>query len=302
MNTNDGGMSPLGKIAIDGVPRQFPSMVWYLAIDDRYFQAMGINVETGRPFSRDDRRGAPPVAIVSASLARIIGAGGPVLGRRIDALSNREARMEIVGTASDVVTNISDLEPLVIYQPLAQAPPRPYRNITVRAESVVQARRDVAAAIRQLNPKVTSTPMRTLEQRVAQQMAPQRLGATVLGALGVIAVLLTLLGIYVVSDSMASIRLREMGVRAALGASPRQLGTIVVAEMTRLVAIGLAAGGALAWLGAGTIRTFMFRVQPLDPTTLVLVASAMIALALAVSLRPALRVARVDLATVLRAE
>lgn len=69
-------------------------------------------------------------------------------------------------------------------------------------------------------------------------MGAQRFGATVLGALGVIAVLLTLLGAYVLSDSMATMRMREMGIRAALGATRRQLGSIVLAETVRLVGIG----------------------------------------------------------------
>lgn len=141
-----------------------------------------------------------------------------------------------------------------------------------------------------------------MQERLARQMSVQRFGAVVLGALGGIAVLLTILGTYVLAESMAALRMREMGVRAALGATRAQLAALVLLQTGRLVGAGLLAGLLLAWLGAGTIRAFMFRVQPLDPATLTVVASLILGLALLVSLRPALRAARVDLASVLRSE
>ena len=101
---------------------------------------------------------------------------------------------------------------------------------------------------------------------------------------------------------MASARMKEMGIRAALGATRRQLGSIILADTARLVVIGVLAGLGLAWLGTTTIRSFLFQVQPFDPLTIGTVATSMVALALAVSLRAALRVARVDLAQVLRNE
>jgi ABC-type antimicrobial peptide transport system permease subunit len=93
-----------------------------------------------------------------------------------------------------------------------------------------------------------------------------------------------------------------MGVRAALGASRWQLSALVLTETTRLIVLGLVMGLLLAWLGTSSIRSFLFGIQPLDPTRLVVVASAMLTLALAVSLRPALRASCVYLARVVREE
>jgi ABC-type antimicrobial peptide transport system permease subunit len=142
--------------------------------------------------------------------------------------------------------------------------------------------------------------MLTIDERLTRQMAPQHFGAVVLAALGAIAVLLTILGTYVLSESMAMLRMREMGVRAALGATRRQLALIVLGETGRLVGFGLVLGLGFAWLGASTIRALLFRVEPLDPVTLGGVAAVILFLAMGVSLRPALRAARVDLASVLR--
>jgi putative ABC transport system permease protein len=101
---------------------------------------------------------------------------------------------------------------------------------------------------------------------------------------------------------MAVLRMRELGIRAALGATRRQLGGIVLAETGKLIGTGLAVGLLLAWTGANTIRSFLFHVAPLDPATLALVSMGILLLALAVSVRPALRAARVDLAQVLKQE
>jgi ABC-type antimicrobial peptide transport system permease subunit len=94
--------------------------------------------------------------------------------------------------------------------------------------------------------------------------------------------------------------MREMGIRAALGATRPQLAMLVLRESAKLVGAGVLCGVALAWLGSRMIRAFLFRVQPLDPPTLLITAVAIVALAMVVSLRPAVRAGRVDLAVVLK--
>jgi hypothetical protein len=94
----------------------------------------------------------------------------------------------------------------------------------------------------------------------------------------------------------------EFAMCLALGASRRQLAAIVLAETGRLIGLGVAAGLLLAWMGAGLIRAFLFRVQPFDPATLVAVPALILLLALAVSLRPAWHAASVDLGRILRDE
>jgi len=144
--------------------------------------------------------------------------------------------------------------------------------------------------------------MDTMLHRIELQMGPQTLGVTVLGALSVIAVLLTVLGTYVLAETMAAARQREMGIRAALGATRRQLGDLVLRETATLVGVGLLAGLGLAWLGAGTIRAFLFQVEPLDAITLASASALILTLALAVSLRPAVRAGRAELSKLLREE
>jgi predicted permease len=307
VSNREGGMSPGGKIVIDGIARQFPSMVWYMRVDEHYFRTMGIRLLHGREFAIDDRAQSQKVAIVSESLGRLLSDGGSPLGRRIQETFNLAGQppdvLPVVGVVSDVVTDVNVLEPLVIYKPASQGRPAPSRDLTARAAAdPASAKGALTSAVRELDPAVTPPALSTLEEQIERQMGSQKFGATVLGALGIVAILLSLLGTYVLADSMASMRMREMGIRAALGATRAQLGLLVIAETARLASLGLAAGLGLAWLGATTIRAFLYQVKPLDPASLGPIALLILVLAVSVSLGAALRVARVDLAQVLRAE
>jgi hypothetical protein len=303
MTSRFGGMGAAGKIAVDGIPRPVPSFVAFVGIDDRYFQTTGIRVLRGRNFSIDDREKTPRVAIVSESYGRWLANGGDPVGHRIGDNRQPPAVIEVVGVVSDVVTNVKVLQPLAMYMPIAQLPASPGRTLVVRAsDDPERTVRETALLLTETLPTVTPAPILSMDDRIGRQMSAQRFGALVMGALGAIAALLTVLGIYVLAESMAVLRTREMGIRAALGATGRQLGGIVLAETARLVGIGLAVGLLLAWMEADLIRSFLFRVQPSDPITIGGVTIAIVAIAVVVSLKPALRAARTDLAQVLRDE
>lgn len=302
-----GGMGARGLLTVDGVPRAFPSTVPYIAIDDSYFPTMGLSIVRGRNFSADDRESSQRVTIVSESFGRMLASGGDPLGMRITMPFWRPPAppdvMEVVGVVPDVITNVTVLEPLVMYFPLAQHPAGPSRALTLRPSGDADAaRREVAALVRQIDPAVTPAPILSMEDQLGRQMGAQQFGAAVLGALGVIAVLLTVLGTYVLAESMAVLRMREMGIRAALGATRRQLAAIVLAETGRLTGFGLAAGLLVAWLSRGLIESFLFQVEPFDPVTIGTVCALILTAALLVSVRPALRAARVDLGSVLKSE
>ena len=177
------------------------------------------------------------------------------------------------------------------------------RAVVFRAASDVGiAARAVMATVSELDPDLELPAAVTLDQRLLRQMAPQQFGVLVLGSLGAIALLLTLLGTYVLAETTALMRTRELGVRAALGATTGELLALVLRETALLVGMGLGAGLLLLFLGANLIRAFLFRIHPFDAATLGTVAIVIALLAAAVSARPALRAARVDLAEVLRSQ
>jgi predicted permease len=304
-----GGMTSRGTVTVDGIARHFPSMVSFTTIDERYFATVGLPILGGRDFTARDRDGAPLVAIVSKSFGRLLANGADPVGHRIEAFSSKVDEpfpvFEVVGVVPDVVTNVNDLEPLVLYRPVAQESPAASRTILMRASAdTSSAIRETESALRVIDPAHSASlgKIETVDQALVAQLEPQQFGAVVLGALGGIAALLAALGAYVLAESMSAVRLREMGIRAAMGASREQLVNLLLADTGRLVVAGLVAGLGLAWLGASTIRSLLFQVRPLDPVTLATAGIAILVMTLLVSLGPALRAARVDLAGLLRSE
>jgi putative ABC transport system permease protein len=299
-----GGMTPYGKVNVDGQPRQFPITVQFVAIDEHYFSTMGLPVVTGRDFTAHDDADSKGVAVVSESFGRLLANGGNPVGHTIINDFPSET-LEIIGVVPDVVTNVAVTEPLVMYRSLRQgaafAERLENRTIVLRAAAdPTAAVRETLGAIRALDPRLEPEPLMTLAERLGEQMGSQRLGGLVLGVLGGIAVLLTLLGAYVLAESMAVVRKREFGIRTTLGASRPSLAGMMLADTVTLVGGGIVVGLGLAWLGASTIETFLFRVDALEPGILIGVSAAILLLAIVVTSRPVVTASRVDLVEVLR--
>jgi putative ABC transport system permease protein len=305
---NEGGVEPGfpdSVIEIDGVVRELPASLSYGAVDESFFSTLGLPIVSGRGFAASDTAGSPPVAVVSESLGRFIADGGNPVGRRIGPLRVGASPVypEIIGVVPDFITEVGRTEPLVAYQLIAQRPPSVFATLFFRsAGDPSAAMREAMAATRALDARVTLGSMMTLDEQIGRQMNPQRFGVYVLGGLGGIALLLTALGTYVIAESLVVRRRRELGIRAALGARAAQLRGLVLRDTARLVGIGLVAGVALAIAGARLIRSLLYRVEPLDPLVLVVVAGGILGLALLVSLRPALAAGSQDLVRSLREE
>jgi putative ABC transport system permease protein len=265
---------------------------------------MRMKIRNGRHFLPGDVAGAPVVGIVSDSFARLIAPGGDVLGQHIEMVFGAALDITIVGVVDDLFTDLRDAQPLALYMPITQpTSPVVNRSLVFRAsDDVPAARREVLDVMRQLDPNVQLSPGLTLNERLLRQMAPQQFGLLVLGSLGAIALLLTILGTYVLAETAAVIRTRELGIRAALGATTTSLTMLVVRESASLTGFGLCVGFLISWMGASTIRAFLLHIQPLDPFTLGATAALILLVSLGVSIRPALRAARLDLAQVLRSE
>lgn len=298
-------------VVVDGVRHTLPSFLTYMRVDDDYFSTLGLPIVTGRSFAGTGN--LPGVAVVSESLGRLIADGGNPIGHRIsDSTSFRKifrgeapSYLEVIGVVPDLILDVSTTEPLVVYQPA----PRDASQEQTSSTLVLRAARDPNAAMREamataraLDPRVSLDGITTLDGQIERQMGPQRFGIYILGALGGIALLLTMLGTYVMAESMVVRRRRELGIRAALGAGSAQLRRLVLRDTARLVGIGLAVGLVLSVLGARLIRSLLFHVRPLDPWVLGTVAAVIFGLALLVSLRPALEATRLDLTRSLREE
>src|SRR5262249_22346352 len=163
---------------------------------------------------------------------------------------------------------------------------------------VTVARQRIAA----IDPSLAAIRTQTMVDVVEASTGPMRLSSTLTSLFGIAAALLAAVGIYsLVSYSVAS-RTREIGIRVALGAHPLSVVRLVVGEGMKLAALGLTIGVAGTWWLAGTLRSLLLDVSPLDPAVLAATAAAVLALTGVAAFVPAWRVMRVDPTIALRSE
>ncbi|HEU5358033.1 MAG TPA: ABC transporter permease [Gemmatimonadales bacterium] len=275
-----------------------------LVVSPGYFAALRIPVIRGRVFTAADDSGAPPVAIINASMARRYWPQGDAIGARIMSLGGRGGPLTVVGVVSDVEDG--DLGDSTwqsqIYTPYEQNTPA-YLTFAIRAalppaELAASVRRAAAEA----DPTVPLYDIRTMEQVVETSIAPERSRSLLIGVSGLLAVLLAGVGVYGVMAQVVSQRTREIGVRMALGASGRSVLGLVVRSGLWLTGVGVVAGLAAAWALSRVLGSLLYQVSVTDASVFVGAPAVLCLVALAACYFPARRASRVDPVVALRTE
>jgi predicted permease len=277
------------------------------AISAGYFAAMGIHLVRGRDFTLHDDRAAQPVAIVSRTIANLMGGEQRAIGRRVTLEDNPAADdwLTVIGVVDDVrQLGPAETPHAAIYQPYLQVK-RPFflRTMTfvVRSHTdPVLLAPQLKTILRGLDNNLPPQSLTTMSEAVAGQTAEPAFHARLLSIFAVLALLLSAIGIYGVVAYTVSQRTREIGVRMALGASPRS----AVIDVLRHTFVLTAAGSALGVLGAvmttRLLSQFLFEVTTTDPATFAGVALLLGIVALGAAAVPALRAAAVDPVRALR--
>jgi ABC-type antimicrobial peptide transport system permease subunit len=161
---------------------------------------------------------------------------------------------------------------------------------------------EIKRALRLADPSLATRDVETLNDVLALDLAPRRFALAVCAAFAVVAFMLAAIGIYGVLSYMVSTRSRELGVRIALGATPRDVMLLVARQglAPALLGVGLGVGGALA--GGRVLASSLYGVGPLDPKTYIAVVATVLAIAAAACLAPAVRAMRVDPLTTMRSD
>jgi len=270
-----------------------------------WFALYGTALLAGRDFAGTDGPRQRRVAIVNDAYRREASPQDVAPGDVIHAGPCGGDGCTLVGIVGDSVygNSLRDTPPPTVYVPLAQAsglrPEMPFR-LSIRADGDHDhLARDVRAALNRVDARLTYS-LRPLADDLQAAVSEERLVARLAGLFGAVALLLSSIGLYGVTAYSVTRRRREIGVRLALGAQPREVLGAVFARITMAVAGGTLAGLLAAlWLGR-FVAPLLFGVGARDPTTLVLVTIMLAAVAVLAGWRPASRALRVDPAQVLR--
>lgn len=277
-----------------------------------YFAAMGIPVVRGRGFTSGDRPDTVPVAVIGERAARRFWGAGDPIGQRVRTTQRTSGSgvaadtavvYDVVGVVADVRTRALDAPPAFDLYVSSEQVFSGDTFFVVRTAGPPEALAPlVADAVRRVDTNQSLFDIRPMTDRLVAASWQARVSVSVLTALALIGLVVAAVGTYGVLACAVSLREREFGVRAALGADARGLRRVVLLEGLRPVAAGLAVGLA-ATVGAGRwLRAVLFEVAPADPVVLGASAVGLGAAALVACLAPAWRAARTDPAVALRAD
>lgn len=275
-------------------------------ITPEYFDAVGLRVLRGRKFDDADREGSEMVLAVNENMARNLWPGEEALGKCI-ILSTREStcRRVVAIVAPAHFSRVLEKPSMLYYVPMAQGV-----GIGSPSALVVRAKSGQTRAVRSTMQRELTDMfgswarpnVRTMEEIVAPELRPWRVGATLFTAAGLLALLVAAVGIYSSLSYSISQRAREMGVRVALGASASSIMRLVVSSGVRVVAVGVALG-VLASLGlASLVSSLLYETSARDPLVLVGAALMLLSMAVISSAIPAWRASRIDPLNAMRAE
>ena len=244
------------------------------AVTDGYFTTLGIPVVAGRAFVASDRLGGEPAAIVSETLARQLWPDGRAIGSRVlvprDAEQGGPTRTSrvIVGIVRDVAQDPADGDPADLYVPLLQAPDRFAVAIVRTSGSPGGWLAPLRSAFRDIDPEISLTRARPLQELVDEIRSRPQFLAWLLGAFATIAAFIAIVGVYGMIAYGVRQREREIAIRIAIGANPRQMTRLFLREGGTVVAAGLVLGILAALASGRLLESQLVGVGPRDPLAL----------------------------------
>jgi predicted permease len=265
-----------------------------------WFAAIGQTLLAGRVPSASDAGGV----VINDTLARHYGGSAAAVGRTITVHSGQsEERADVVGVIADGYERIARPISLVYRVMPPDDPSHTMSTIYIKGPGAAAARRRVTDILAKIHPQLAPHRIGTVEAFVGARMQPARVAVSALASMSVAALLLAAVGLFGAISQSASSRIREFGVRLALGATPANIGRVVLTETVWVTAAGLALGLIVATLSASAMRAGMIETaSPFDPLPPAVILSAMLVIAFLAALTPARRVMAIDPVKTLRGE
>lgn len=284
----------------------------YVVVDDDYFEVLGIPIVAGRSFGPADTRTSPASVIIDPDLANLLWPGESPLGRRfrIDAgqrlsVEGEDPWLTVVGVAGDVKLMGPDdrLSPYELYYSSSQQTPWRYRRTAVRGRGdAARLIPEIRSVIRELDPELPIRELAPAEALFGQSLERQRFVLVLMSVFTVVAVVLAAVGVYGVNSYLVAQRTREIGLRIALGATPRSMIGAVLRSGLAPAALGALIGTAAALGLSRFLVSLLYGVKPTDVGTLLVIGALLGAVAIAAALLPAMRAGRVTPLSALRVD
>ena len=299
-----------GHFSNPPLPAEWTAADWQV-VTPGYFRTMGMPVVQGRGIEAGDRLGMPGVIVINQTLARRMWPNGDAVGRRL-LLGGGETDSiyrTVIGIVGDVRHRGLSADPRPeIYLPHEQFPAGTatatnslYLAIRTTGEPSAVAPA-VRAAVAGLDPDVTLSEVQTMEQALGSWAGERRFTMLIVTGFALAALLLGAVGIYGIMAHLVVQRTREIGIRIALGAVPREILRLVLSQGALLAGLGIAVGVLGALATSRLLTGLLFQVRPTDPLTFAGTALLLALVAAVASLVPALRATRVAPIEALRAE
>jgi putative ABC transport system permease protein len=277
------------------------------AVSGGYAQTMATPVVRGRMISDEDGATAPFVAVINQALAKKYFAGKDPLQKQIS-LGGKDTGMikpySIVGVLADQVdSNVGgDVQPLILLSQhqipttslFYQALLKTVVSFVVKTRGTIPVAAEMRSVFRQTAPGFALDDFQTLEKAVRKNTFSQRLGLYLVGSFAGLAVAMVVAGLYGVLSQLVSYRRREIGIRMALGATPRSVAQLVLRQGSIVIGSGLALGLLLAVATGRWVESFLYQVRPLDVLTYLSVAVALSTIGLIAALVPARKAASIE--------
>jgi putative ABC transport system permease protein len=279
----------------------------YNLVASGYFETLGIPILQGRPLDRRDRQDAPPAVVISRALAVKLWPGANPVGRLLSITDpaprpgEPDGPFEVVGVAADV-RGASVVEPAgpAIYLPVEQRSHSRLTLILRSAASPASLAPGLRRALRAAHPDLSIVDLVTGGEQMRRSLAQPRMHAEVAGLFGLLGLGVAVMGLFALLSYTVSLRVRELGIRMAIGADRASVERLVLRQGMGLVAVGLALGLAGALALTRLLASFLFGVTATDPWTFLAVSAGLIAVTLAACYLPARRAAQLDPLAALR--
>ena len=288
----------------DSLPQLPGGGPYVRAVSDDYFATAGTRVTRGRAFTHADVTGAERVAIVNETMARTLWPNREAIGECL--LMDTMPCSRVIGVVEDARRfGLREDPAMQYYIPLGEERALGFggRKMFVRPRGdAVALREALRAEMLRLDPTVSFVTVAALQDSVDPQIRPWRLGATMFGVFGALALLVAAIGLYSVIAYLVTQRTRELGVRLALGAQVGDIVRLIVRYGVGLAMVGVVIGALLSINAGRWIEPLLFETSPRDPAVYLVVSAVLVVVALVASLLPAWRAARVDPLEALRTE